>query len=368
MPFPAEFLAKLATPCLIVDREAADRNIARVAEFFAKRRAKLRPHFKAHKCTSLLRRQIDAGGCSGVTCATPYEAELLASKGFKEILVANQIIDRAGLAALGRAGKHTRVTVAVDARTHVHALEKTAATNSIKFGVLIEIDVGMGRCGVVRGSKLLLDIAAEIKAAPHLELLGLQGYEGHVVQREDRALRTTMAWQCSEVLRLERERLEKAGHECQIVSGGGTGTYDISSEFGVLNEIQAGSYALMDVRYGSIDLPFENALFCATTVISRRGPDAGVLNAGLKSLSVEYGMPRPVTPGLGVISLSDEHARLTVKPDVKLAIGDTVLLIPAHIDPAINLHDAMIVSTGGSNHEIWPIDGRRKSDTLLVKQ
>jgi D-serine deaminase-like pyridoxal phosphate-dependent protein len=102
-------------------------------------------------------------------------------------------------------------------------------------------------------------------------------------------------------------------------------------------------------------------------VISRRGPDAAVLNAGLKSLSVEYGMPRPVTAGLGVISLSDEHARLTVKPDVKLAIGDTVLLIPAHIDPAINLHDAMIVSTGGGNHEIWPVDGRRKLDTLQLQ-
>jgi D-serine deaminase-like pyridoxal phosphate-dependent protein len=366
MIFPQEFLAKLATPCLIVDRAAADRNIARAAEFFAKRRAKLRPHFKAHKCTALLRRQIDAGSCTGVTCATPYEAELLAREGFKEILMANQVIDRPGLAALARAAKHTRITVAVDAPAHVRALEKTAVGAGVSFGVLIEIDVGMGRCGVVYGSKALLDLAAEIRNLPHLEFLGLQGYEGHAVMREDRALRWTSAWQASETLRSERKRLEDAGFDCPIVSGGGTGTFDVSSDAGVLDEIQAGSYALMDSRYGSLNLPFENALYCATTVLSRRTTEAGVLNAGLKSLSAEYGMPKSVTPGIQVISLSDEHARISVKPDFALAIGDMVLLIPAHIDPAINLHDAMVVWTGGSGIELWPVDGRRQGDTLMA--
>ncbi len=366
MTFPPEFLAKLATPCLVVDRAAADRNIARAAEYFAKRRIKLRPHFKAHKCTALLRRQIDAGSCSGVTCATPYEAELLAEKGFEEILVANQVIDRAGLAAVARAAKHTRITVAVDTIAHVQALEKTAVAAGVSLGVLIEVDVGMGRCGVVYGSKALLDLAAEIRNLPHLEFLGLQGYEGHVTMREDRALRWTAAWQASETLRVERKRLEDAGFACAIVSGGGTGTFDVSSEAGVLDEIQAGSYVLMDGRYGSLDLPFENALYCAATVLSRRTADAGVLNAGLKSLSAEYGMPKSVTPGIQVISLSDEHARFSVKPDINVAVGDSVLLIPAHIDPAINLHDAMVVWTSGNGIELWPVDGRRKADTLIA--
>ena len=366
MPFPQEFLAQLATPCLIVDRAAADRNIARAADYFAKRRAKLRPHFKAHKCTALLRRQIDAGSCVGVTCATAYEAELLAQKGFKEILVANEVIDRPGLAALARAARHTRITVAVDAPVHAQALERTAAAAGIRFGILIEVDVGMGRCGVVVGSKALLDLAAEIRNLPHLEFLGLQGYEGHVVFREDRALRWTSAWQAAETLRAERGRLEAAGFACPIVSGGGTGTFDVSSEAGVLNEMQAGSYALMDSRYGALGLPFENALFCAATVISRRSSDAGVLNSGLKAMSAEYGMPKSVTPGIQIISLSDEHARFLAKPEANVSIGDTVLLIPAHIDPTINLHDALVIWTGGGGIEQWPVDGRRQASTLLA--
>ena len=366
MTFPQEILARLATPCLLVDLAAADRNIARAADYFATRRAKLRPHFKAHKCTNLLARQIAAGSCTGVTCATPYEAEVLAGKGFQNILVANQVINPPGLAALARAARNTRVTVAVDAMAHLHALEKTAAAAGVSFGVLIEVDVGMGRCGVVFGSRLLLDLAAEIRNLPHLELLGLQGYEGHVVMREDHALRRTSAFQTSETLRAERRRLEEAGFACSIVSGGGTGTFDVSSEAGVLDEIQAGSYPLMDNRYGSLGLPFENALYCAATVISRRTADTGVVNAGLKALSAEYGMPKPVTPGIQSISLSDEHSRLMVKPEVTLAVGDTVLLIPGHIDPTINLHDAMAVWTGGSNVELWPVDGRRTAASLMI--
>jgi D-serine deaminase-like pyridoxal phosphate-dependent protein len=365
MTFPPEFLAQLATPCLVVDRAAADRNIARAADYFAKRRAKLRPHFKAHKCTTLLRRQIEAGSCCGVTCATAYEAEVLAEKGFSNILVANQVIDPGGLAALARAGRRNRLSVAVDALAHVHALEKTAAKAGIGFGILIEIDVGMGRCGVVFGSPLLLDLAAEIRNSPHLEFLGLQGYEGHASFREDRALRWVSAWQAAQTLSAERKRLEAAGFACAIISGGGSGTFDLAEESDVLDEIQAGSYALMDARYGSLGLPFENALFCASTLISRRSPEAGVLNAGLKAMSAEFGMPKSLTPGIQVISLSDEHARAIFKLEVKLAVGDLVMLIPGHIDPAINLHEALVVWTG-SALELWPVDGRRRADSLTL--
>jgi D-serine deaminase-like pyridoxal phosphate-dependent protein len=363
--FPPEFLARLATPCLVVDLAAAERNIARGAEYFAKRKAKLRPHFKAHKCSQLLRRQIDAGSCVGVTCATAYEAELLANKGFQNVLVANEVVDPAGLAALGRAAKLTRITVALDAVVGAQRLEKTAVAAGVSFGVLIEVDVGMGRCGVVFGSKTLLDIAAEVRNLPHLELLGLQGYEGHAVMREDHALRAITAWQAAETLKAERKRLEQAGFACPIVSGGGTGTFDLTGNLGAVDEVQAGSYVLMDSRYGSLGLPFENALYCAATVISRRSPESGVFNAGLKSVSAEYGMPKSATPGIQIVSLSDEHSRFIVKPDSNVAIGDTVLLIPGHIDPAINLHDAMIVWTG-SKAELWPVDGRRQASTLLA--
>ncbi|MBV9133092.1 MAG: alanine racemase [Chloroflexi bacterium] len=361
---PPETLARLPTPCLLVDLAAADRNIARAADYYAKAPVKLRPHFKAHKCTQLMRRQLAAGGCVGVTCATPHEAEVLAHEGFPRILVANQVINREGLRALSRAARQAQVSVAVDSLAHVNALTRTAAEQQVRFGVLIEIDVGMGRCGLPLGSDQLVPIARAIKASKRLDFEGLQGYEGHAVHKDDRALRRTMVWQAAQVLRAERARLEEAGFECQVISGGGSGTWDLAEETGVWTDIQAGSYVLMDSEYGSLNLPFEPALYCAATVISRRSSESGVLNAGLKELTVEGGMPRPVRAGLRVLGLSDEHARLAVAPGTSLEVGDTVLMIPGHIDPAINLHPALVVWEGGGQLSLWPVDGRRALTSL----
>lgn len=359
-----ETLAALPTPCLVVDLPAAQRNIARAAQFYGARAVKLRPHFKAHKCTRLLRRQVDAGACVGVTCATAHEAVVLAQADFPDILVANQVIDAPGLRLLARAAARSRVIVAVDSLVHVDALARCAREHNVRFAVLIEIDLGMGRCGVSLGSDLLVPIAREIAASERLEFVGLQGYEGHAVQKEDRALRRLLVWQAAEVLRTERSRLEAAGFPCRIISGGGTGTWDLAAETGVWTDIQAGSYVLMDDRYGSLDLPFEPALFCAATVISRRSPQSAVLNVGLKALTVEYGMPRPRRSGLQVLGLADEHARLSVAPGTRLDIGETVLLIPAHIDPAINLHPALVIWEGENRLSLWPIDGRRDLTSL----
>jgi D-serine deaminase-like pyridoxal phosphate-dependent protein len=356
---PPETLARLPTPCLLVDLAAADRNIARAAQFYGSSKVKLRPHFKAHKCTQLMRRQLDAGGCVGVTCATAYEAEVLAREGFTEILVANQVINPHGLQALARAARTANVSVAVDSLAHVQALKRTAAENQVQLGILIEIDVGMGRCGLPLGSDQLVPLARAINEAERLEFLGLQGYEGHAVHKEDRALRRTMVWQAAQVLSSERRRLEEAGFDCKVISGGGSGTWDLADEIGVWTDIQAGSYVLMDAEYGSLNLPFEPALYCAATVISRRSAESAVLNAGLKELTVEGGMPRPVRAGLRVLGLSDEHARLAVSSGTPLSVGDTVLMIPGHIDPAINLHPALVVWEGGDQLSRWPVDGRR---------
>jgi D-serine deaminase-like pyridoxal phosphate-dependent protein len=356
---PPETQSRLPTPCLVVDLDAADRNINRLASYYSNSSVKLRPHFKAHKCTALMRRQLAAGGCVGVTCATPYEAEVLAREGFPEILVANQVINPLGLQALARAAKTSNVSVAVDCVAHVEALQRVAAQHDVRFGVFIEIDVGMGRCGVPLGSDQLVPIAQRVASAERLEFVGLQGYEGHAVHKDDRALRKLMVWQAAQVLRTERARLEEAGFTCSVVSGGGSGTWDVAAETGVWTDIQAGSYVLMDAEYGGLNLPFEAALYCATTVISRRSPESGVLNAGLKELSVEGGMPRPTRAGLRVLGLSDEHARLAVAPGVDLEVGETIFLIPGHIDPAINLHPSLVVWEGGDQLSVWPVDGRR---------
>ena len=365
MAIPPDILATIATPSLLIDLAIAQRNIDRAADYFSRGKVRLRPHFKAHKTSRLMRMQIDAGGCSGVTCATPYEAEVLAEAGFDDILVANQVVDSAGLAALARAAATKRVSVAVDCQQHVALLQAVADLKSVQFGVLIEIDVGMGRCGLDFNSDELIPLASAIHAAPRLEFLGLQGYEGHVVTREDRGTRRTMVWQCQAVLRHERDRLQKHGYPCAVVSGGGTGTFDLAAEGGVLTEIQAGSYVLMDRIYANIDIPFENALFCCATLISRRRPNAGVLNVGLKSLTAEYGMPLAADGLFSVISLSDEHARISAGADWPAKIGDNILLIPTHVDPAMNLHDTVLVYRQGGAIDHWAVDGRQRPGLRL---
>ena len=360
MSLPTEVLAQLPTPCLVVDIEAAERNIAIAAALFRDGPARLRPHFKAHKCTELIRRQLAAGGCVGVTCQTPYEAAVLADARVEDILVANETTEPAALDALAAAARKATVMTCVDHVRHVALLAEVAARHGVEIAVLVELDVGIGRCGLPVESDRLIPIAEAIVAAPGLTFRGIHAYEGHVQRREDRELRRTLVWQAAQQVGREKERLERAGFPCPIVSGGGTGTWDLTGETGVYNEVQAGSYVLMDATYARLGLPFEHALFCATRVISRRAPDTGVLNGGLKAMSAESGMPVCTIPGVTVIGLADEHARLRVAPGVALEVGDLVLLIPSHIDPTINIHDALFAWSPKEGLRRWEVDGRRR--------
>jgi D-serine deaminase-like pyridoxal phosphate-dependent protein len=347
----------VATPALAVDGAALARNIRRAAEFFASARAKLRPHFKAHKCTTLLRRQLEAGGCSGVTCATAAEALILANAGFDDILVANEVADDKGLSALAAAARHARVTVAIDCHAHVRLLQAVAADAEVTFAILVEIDVGLHRCGIAPGSPELLELASAVAEAPGLRFVGLQGYEGHAVFVPERARRDELVRAAGDTLVKERDRLLHAGLDCRLISGGGTGTYDLAADAGVLDEVQAGSYALMDARYRGLDIGFEPALHCLTTVISRHAARA-VVDAGLKSLSAEYGLPAPTAAGIEPVDFSDEHLQLKLDGAADLAVGDRITLIPAHVDPTVNLHDVLFVVDDGAV-DPWPVDGRR---------
>lgn len=360
MQIPSEIVEQLPTPCLVVDLAAADRNIARLAEFAREHAISLRPHFKAHKCTRLMRRQLDGGSCAGVTCQTASEALTLAQSGVLDILISNEVVDRVGLAQLATAAGMSVVTVCVDSMANVQVLEATAAARGFQLGVLIEVDVGMGRCGLSWDSPALLDIARVVAASARLRLRGLQGYEGHASPQEDRSLRKTLVWQAAQALLAARAALGSAGIGCEIISGSGTGTYDLATDTGVWTELQAGSYVLMDASYARLKLPFENALYCLSTVVSRRGPDVAILDVGLKSLTVEKGMPVPTVAGLRVLRLADEHAVSVTLEDVVLDVGGKVWLIPAHIDPAVNLHDALFVWDAGPDILVWPVDGRRR--------
>jgi D-serine deaminase-like pyridoxal phosphate-dependent protein len=339
----------VATPALVVDRAAVDRNIARASAYFSERQTRLRPHFKAHKCTELMRRQLAGGDCAGITCATAWEAEVVARAGVHDdILVANEVADRAGLASLAAAAAMATVTVAVDSPRHVGLLA------GLELGVLIEIDVGQRRCGLDPNDEdAILALARQVEATPGLRFRGLQGYEGHAVLLHDRAARAEQVDRAAAILHRLRSLLT-----CEIVSGGGTGTLDLSTDAGALDEIQAGSYVLMDASYDKLDLPFELALACRATVVSRNGTRA-VVDAGLKALSAEYGLPRALDASIEVVGLADEHSTLRVAPESPLAVGQAILLIPAHVDPTVNLHGALNAVGGDGGVECWAVDARR---------
>jgi len=325
------------TPALLVDVAAARRNVERASRHFAGVRPRLRPHFKAHKCPELMRLQLAGGDCAGITCATAWEAEV-AARLHDDVLVANEVVD---VAPLARAAEHARITVAIDSPRHLELLA------GLDVDVLVEVDVGQHRCGLDPDDEDAIVALARL-AGPRLR--GLQGYEGHAVLLPDRAAREAHVARATAIL----ERL-RALLGCELVSGGGTGTYDLST---ALDEIQAGSYVLMDASYERLGLPFELALFCRATIVSRNGTRA-VADAGLKALSVEYGLPRAVDATLEVVGLADEHATLRVPPDCPLAVGDAILLVPSHVDPTVNLHSTLHAVQEDGTVERWPVEACR---------
>jgi D-serine deaminase-like pyridoxal phosphate-dependent protein len=355
---PPGLLDRLPTPCLLVDLAAADRNIAAAARLLRGTGVRLRPHFKAHKCTELMRRQLRADGCHGVTCQTAGEAVALAAAGFADILVANEVVDRSALDQLGQAARSARITVAADCLEHVRRLGQAAASAGVTLDVLVELDVGAGRCGLPDRSPDLIPLATAIADSSRLRLAGVQAYAGHVMHSEGPQLRRTICYQVELQVAAELDRLDRAGLSCPVVSGHGTGTLETLAPGTVYTEAQAGSYVLLDAGYDRLGLAFEPALYCVTTVISRSEPARAVVDAGLKALTVDDGLPVPARPGLRVVSLSDEHARLAVAPGTDPGVGDKILLIPSHIDPTVNQHDALFVCDGEALQR-WPVDGRR---------
>jgi D-serine deaminase-like pyridoxal phosphate-dependent protein len=354
---PPRTLADLVTPALIVDVPALDHNIATMARFFAGGPCRLRPHVKAHKTPAIARRQLAAGACVGLTCATVAEAEAVAPL-TADILIANEVIGAGKWARVAALARSIRVTTAVDSRRGVEGLAAAAESAGTRIGVLVDLDVGQGRCGVRPGQEAV-SLARLVTMAPALELRGVMGYEGHVQPMRDRAAREASAQASMRALVDTAALLREAGLPCPIVSAGGTGTYDISGRVPGVTEIQAGSYALMDTDYGDVDVPFVPTFFVLGTVVSRPALDRVVLDCGHKSATKDHG--HPVVDGIAgarVTAFNDEHAVVSVPPECTVAIGDRVRLRPSHTDPTVNLHDVFYAVEGDRIVDIWPIVAR----------
>ena len=324
-------LHDLTTPALVAEGRLLESNLREMSEALPGDR--LRPHVKAHKCTSLARLQAE-NGHRGFTCATIAEMEAMAAAGLgDDLLLANEVLDAGRLGKLADQGAN--VTVAVDSE---QTLEAAAAAGIPR--VLIDVNVGLPRCGCKpEDAGKLADLARK----RGVEVRGVMGYEGHIVGLADREERVSGVATSMELL-LEAH----AGVGGDVISGGGTGTYDLNTW---VTEIQAGSYALMDTAYGALGLPFAQALSVLSTVVSSNDEFA-VCDAGLKSLGMDHG--NPTIEGHQVWFCSDEH--VTFSPPEP--VGTRLKVLPAHVDPTVAYHATMHVSDGEEVVEHWPIDMR----------
>jgi D-serine deaminase-like pyridoxal phosphate-dependent protein len=330
-------VADLPTPALVVDGRALAHNLDTMAAALPGER--LRPHVKAHKCTALAREQA-ARGHRAFCGATPRELLGLARSGSgDDLLLANESVDDARLRALAASG--ARVTVAVDSESTIAAAARAGLRE-----VLVDVTVGMPRCGCsVDDAARIADTAR----AAGLTVRGVMGYEGHVVGIADRA---TRAARTEEAMALLVAAHADVGGD--VVSGGGTGTYDLNRW---VSEVQAGSYALMDTAYDALGLPFQLSVAIAATVVSV-SPGHAVADCGLNALGMDHGLPR--LDGAEVWYCSDEH--VAFRPARPVSVGERVLLRPAHVDPTVAYHELIHVAEGpGLDARVvdaWPVDLR----------
>jgi len=345
-------LDAIPTPALIVDAEALEHNLKIMHGWFAGRACRLRPHFKSHKCVTLARRQIAAGNTSGITCAKLSEAEALASGGVEDILIANQVVGREKTRRLAALQKMSLVRCAVDSEANIAELGAAAVEAGVTIGVLVETDIGMGRCGVPPGEPTVA-LARKVHSTKGLRLDGLQGYEGHLVLNPEKGERAAKTREAMALLTATRKAVRDAGLPCGIVSGGGTGTYDITGAIEGMDEIQAGSYALMDARYKTVRPEFRNALFLLATVISAR-PGLAVCDVGLKGIASEFGLPLLADHAEAkALYLAEEHAPFQ---GVSARVGDRLRLVPSHGCTTCNLHRRRWVVRAGRIEAVWPIE------------
>lgn len=345
---------------MIIDLDILEANIRKMQSFFAGRKARLRPHFKTHKCPPIAHKQL-AAGAKGVTCAKAGEAEVLVQAGVKDILIANQVVGERKIRRLMGLIRHADITVAADNADNIRELSAAAAAAGGKLGILVEVDIGMGRCGVGPG-KPAVELARLVTKSKGLEFRGLQGYEGHLVLKEAGAAKDRLVRQAMALLVKTKRALEAAAIPCGEVSGGGTGSYRVTGAHPVMTEIQAGSYATMDARYAKVTPEFAQALFCVATIVSRPRKGVAIGDAGMKSLTTEFGMPEAWgIAGAKVEKLAEEHTILGVRgKGERLAVGDRMLIVPSHGCTTFNLHDRVYGVRKGRVECEWAILGRGK--------
>ncbi len=346
----------LDTPCLLVDLDKVERNLDAMARAFAGGSVRLRPHAKTHKSPALAKMQMQRGAV-GICCAKLGEAEVMAAAGIADILITTEVVGQSKIRRLLGLAKYARVTTVVDNADPAGQISDAAAAAGLRVDCLLDIDVGTNRTGVASGEPALA-LGLQVARMPGLNLIGVQGYEGHAQHVVDVAERRASNGAAMRLLSDTVDLLRANGLNIEIVSTAGTGTCEPAAQWDRVTEVQPGSYLFMDTDYGRVQgLQFEYALTVLASVISVR--DNGVVvDAGLKSLTTDSGPARPIDAGTSYTPFGDEFGLLTFEQGGTLSIGARVSLIPSHCDPTVNLHDSYYVTRGGIVVGVWPVAGR----------
>lgn len=352
-------LFDIETPALIIDLDILEENILKMFDFIKNKNIKLRPHFKTSKCVEISRLELEAGAV-GITCSKVGEAEVLVNAGINNILIANQIVDRMKINRLSKLAHKEKITVAVDNAYNIDDLSQIAEREGVNLHVLVEINVGMDRCGVNTKEEALV-LAKRIMDSRGLVFEGLQAYEGHVCFIPDRTERVAAVEKINKKLIDIKNCFKVNGIDIKEISGGGTGTFDITSYNTVWTELQTGSYVFMDNTYiDDVGIEyFKSSLTVLTQVIHKR-PGIAVTDAGKKACANDCGNPTIKGYPDVTVKLNEEHGILEDRED-KLSYLQKVQYFPGHCCTTTNLYDRYHCIRNGVLKSIWTVDARGKS-------
>ena len=361
-PKVGDLISSLDTPSMIVDLDLMEANIKKLMDQLLPTGINVRPHSKTTK-SAILAQKLIAAGAKGACVAKLSEAEVMCSKDLTDVLITCEIVGPAKVARLVELFREYRsVRIVVDSEEGARAIDVAIGEAGIEDQILtlVDLDVGLHRTGVQPGEPAL-QLAKTVAGLKHLKLIGVQGYEGHLQHIHGTEERKRMCLESMKILVDTAKALRKDGHQIDVVTTGGTGTAEFCVTVPGVTEVQPGSFLFMDTDYrNAVGTKYSNSLTILATVISKQGPKAITIDAGLKSLTTDSGLAECKTLGYTYGVLGDEHGSLSWTDGRDLDIGDRVEMIPSHIDPTINLHDFYYAHRNGIVEEIWPVDARGK--------
>ena len=348
---------EIPTPALLIDMAAVERNIAAMAGFFSEKACNLRPHCKTHKLPEIALKEIGAGAV-GITCATLREAEVMLHSGVGSVLIANEIVSKAAIEKMVSLAGEGELIVGVDHIENAGQIADVAKVARRRMNVLVEVNIGLNRCGVAPGVSAL-KLAGQVAALDNLAFRGMMGYEGSLPlpDLDEKRQKCSAA---NKLLADTARLIEQEGIPVDIVSGGGSNTYALTGTYPGFTEVQAGSYSTMDVHNKECGMPFEETLTVLTTVVSRPEKHRAVIDAGKKAISSEFGMPAFTTKRLALFQLNEEHGHVRiVEEENDLKVGDLLELRPTHGCTTLPLYTTHYLMRDDHVEKVVEVQARR---------